>query len=69
MTDITVAELMSRMPKPFVRRLKGVNTVIQYHLNGAEGGDWIIRIQDGQCTVVEGVAENPNVTLAMSPGL
>ena len=64
MTDITVAELMSRMPKAFrPEAAEGVNTVIQYHLNGAEGGDWIVRIQDGQCTVVEGVAENPNVTL------
>ena len=49
MTDITVAELMSRMPKASrPEAAEGVNAVIQYHLNGPEGGDWIIRIQDGQ---------------------
>jgi putative sterol carrier protein len=40
-----------------------VDTTLQYHLTGEEGGDWIVRIQDGQCSVAEGVAENPNMTL------
>ena len=64
MTDITVAELMSKMPKAFrPEEAQGVDTTLQYHLTGDEGGDWIVRIQDGQCTVADGIAENPNVTL------
>ncbi len=64
MTDISVSDLMSRMPRAFKpENAEGVNTVLQYHLTGDEGGDWIVTIKDGQCQVVEGVAENPNMTL------
>jgi putative sterol carrier protein len=64
MSDITVNQLMERMPKAFMpEKAEGVDAVIQYHLTGEEAGDWIVTIQDGQCTVAEGVAENPNMTL------
>jgi putative sterol carrier protein len=42
---------------------EGVNAVIQYKLTGEGGGDFIITIKDGKCTVAEGIVENPNVTL------
>ena len=64
MTEITVQELMNRMPKAFMpEKAEGVDTVIQYHLTGDEGGDWIITIKDGKCTVEPGVAQNPKMTL------
>lgn len=64
MTDLTVSDLMSRMPRAFKpENAEGVNTVLQYHLTGEEGGDWIVTIKDGVCQVVEGVAEEPNMTL------
>jgi putative sterol carrier protein len=64
MSDITIDQLMHRMPKAFMPdRAEGVNAVIQYHLTGEEAGDWVVRIQDGQCTVEQGVAENPNMTM------
>jgi putative sterol carrier protein len=64
MSDITVQELMTRMPRAFKpENAEGVDTVLQYHLTGEEGGDWIVTIKDGQCQVVEGVAEAPNMTL------
>jgi putative sterol carrier protein len=62
--DITVQELMKRMPRAFrPEKAQGVDTVLQFHLTGEGGGDWIATIKDGQCTVVEGVAENPDMTL------
>ncbi len=64
MSEITVKELMERMPKAFLpEKAKGVEAVIQYRLTGEEGGEWIVTIKDGQCTVEEGVAENPTLTL------
>ena len=64
MTDLTLPELMERHPAAFKpEAAQGVDTTLQYHLTGAEGGDWIVRIKDGQCTVTQGVAENPNMTL------
>ncbi len=64
MSDITVKDLMERMPKAFLpEKAVGVDAVIQYHLTGEEGGDWVVTIRDGQCTVEEGTAENPRLTL------
>jgi putative sterol carrier protein len=52
------------MPRAFIpSAAEGLGATIQYHLTGEEGGDWIVRIQDGQCTVTEGTAESPNLTL------
>lgn len=64
MSEITVEELMNRMPKAFMpAKAEGVDAVIQYHLSGEEGGDWVVTIRDQQCTVEEGTTENPTMTL------
>jgi putative sterol carrier protein len=65
MTDeITVQELMNRMPKAFKPEMAaGVDAVIQYHLTGNEGGDWIIEVQNGSIDVKPGVHPSPKVTL------
>jgi putative sterol carrier protein len=62
--DITVQELMNRMPKAFKpEAATGVNAVVQYHLTGNEGGDWVIDIHDTTIDVKPGTAPNPKVTL------
>lgn len=64
MAEITVAELMNRMPKAFLpENAVGVDAIIQYHLSGEEGGDWIVTIRDLKCSVEPGVATNPTMTL------
>ena len=64
MSDITVQELMNRMPGAFLpEAAKGINATIQYHLSGAEGGEWVVTIGDGKCTVVPGTIENATMTL------
>jgi putative sterol carrier protein len=64
MSELTLEELMSRMPKAFQpEKAEGVEAVVQYKLTGEEGGDWVITIADGACTVVEGETENPKMTL------
>lgn len=37
--------------------------MIQYHLTGEEGGDYIVTIKDDTCKVEEGVTEDPTMTL------
>ncbi|MEA3441078.1 MAG: SCP2 sterol-binding domain-containing protein [Chloroflexota bacterium] len=65
MTDYTMAELVKNHEKAFKPdAAEGVDAVIQYKLTGDEGGDWIITIHEGECTTAEGVAENPNMTMA-----
>ena len=64
MSDHTVRELIFNHEKAFrAEKAAGVEAVIQYHLTGEEGGDYIITIKDGTCTVSEGTAENPTMTL------
>lgn len=40
-----------------------MEAVIQYHLTGDEGGDFIINITDGVCKVDVGTADAPTMTL------
>ncbi len=64
MSEITVEQLVRNHEKAFKpEAAEGVDAVIQYHLTGDEGGDWIITIREGKCIVAPGVAENPKMTL------
>jgi putative sterol carrier protein len=64
MSDISVAQLVRNHEKAFKPEVaEGVQAVIQYHLTGEGGGDWIVTIAEGQCKVAEGQAENPKMTL------
>lgn len=64
MTDISVKQMVFNHEKAFIpSAAEGVDAVIQYRLTGEEGGDYIITIKEGKCTVVEGIVENPLVTL------
>jgi putative sterol carrier protein len=61
---LTIAKLMELMPKAFLPEKAGnVEAVIQYHLQGDQGGDWVIRIGGGACRVKPGTAEAPTLTL------
>lgn len=64
MADFTVEQLVRNHEKAFMPdKAVGVNAVIQYHLTGDEGGDWIVTIKDGACKVAPGTAEKPTMTL------
>lgn len=64
MTDISVQQLIRNHERAFKpEAAEGVDAIIQYHLTGEDGGDWIINIHEGKCTVSEGVAETPKMTL------
>jgi putative sterol carrier protein len=64
MTEYTVKELIFNHEKAFMPdKAAGLDAVIQYHLTGDEGGDYIITIKDDKCSVAEGTAEDPVMTL------
>jgi putative sterol carrier protein len=64
MSDVTIQQLMDAMPGAFMpEKAQGVNSVVQYHLTGSGGGDWVIRIQNGTCSVEKGTYASPNLTL------
>lgn len=64
MSDFTVKELIFNHEKAFrADKATGVEAVIQYHLTGDEGGDFVINIKDGACTVEEGTTDQATMTL------
>jgi putative sterol carrier protein len=63
----TVKEIFDQMPSRFrPDRATGTNAVVQYDIGGEGGGTWHAVIKDGTCTVKEGAAQNPNLTLQVS---
>ena len=45
---------------------KDADVVYQFNLSGDGGGQFAVAIKHGGCTVQEGVAENPDVTISAS---
>ena len=65
MSEWTVKQLVFNHEKAFRPEVaEGVEAVIQYKLTGEEAGDYIITIKDDKCSVAEGIAENPTMTLS-----
>ena len=64
MAEYTVKELVFNHEKAFLpEKAAGLEAIVQYHLTGDEGGDFIIQIGDDKCSVTEGVAEDPVMTM------
>jgi len=64
MTEYTVKELVFNHEKAFIpEKAAGLEAIVQYHLTGDDGGDFIINIKDDKCSVSEGVAEDPVMTM------
>jgi putative sterol carrier protein len=63
----TVQESFAAMPGRFrPDKASGTSAVIQYDISGDGGGTWNAVIKDGACTVNQGSAATPNLTLSIS---
>jgi putative sterol carrier protein len=63
----TVKETFDAMSGRFrADKATGTNATIQYDISGDGGGTWHAVIKDGACTVGEGAAQNPNLTLQIA---
>ena len=64
MAEYTVKELVYKHEKAFMpEKAAGLEAIVQYHLTGAEGGDYIITIGNDTCSVSEGVSVDPIMTM------
>ena len=62
----TVKETLEAMPARFkADRAQGVKAVIQYDITGEGGGTFHVTIADGKCSLAEGPATSPSLTLIM----
>src|SRR5918992_372908 len=63
----TVQETFAAMPGRFrPDKASGTSATIQYDVSGEGGGTWHAVIKDGACTVTQGPATQPNLTLQIA---
>jgi putative sterol carrier protein len=64
MADLTPRDIITHMPAAFVpAKADGVSADVQLHLTGDQGGDWVVSVRSGQCTVTQGTVANPKLNL------
>lgn len=64
MTEMDVSKIMMEIPKHFNPELaKGVSGTIQCVFSGEQASNWVIAIVDQVCTVKEGRADDPDLTI------
>lgn len=64
MSEIDVRQTMLDIPNHFnAAKAKGVSGVVQCVFSGDQASDWMIQIEDQQCQVEEGRADNPDLTI------
>ncbi len=62
MSEISIQSIMDRLCGAFVpERAEGIDQTIQFQLNGDQGGDWVITIQNQTCKVEPGTIPNPTL--------
>ncbi len=60
----SIEQLMQQMPEAFLPAKAGnVNAVVQFNLTGEGGGNYVVSIADGKCTVAQGTTPTPNATV------
>ena len=60
----TCADIFNEMPNRFNGEAAGDwSTTIQFNVGGDGGGDWVLKVADGKCTVDEGTTEEPVATV------
>ncbi|MCB8943828.1 MAG: SCP2 sterol-binding domain-containing protein [Ardenticatenaceae bacterium] len=63
---LTAADIFKQMPQQFdASKAKNANFSIQFDLSGDNGGQWFVKIADGQCDTGEGSIDNPKATIRM----
>ena len=64
MDETNVGEVMKSIPDHFVpEKARGLSAVIQCQFSGNQSSNWIIEIEDQKCKVIEGVADDPDLTI------
>jgi putative sterol carrier protein len=55
-----------KLPETFDgSKAAGLTAVVQFVIQGDNGGDWYMSIRDGKLDVGRGIAESPHITLTM----
>lgn len=67
MTELSCQDFFTGLEGRFDADKAGqLEAVFQFELLGQEGGQWAVEVAGGACKVIEGRAEDPNLTATMS---
>ena len=65
MPDPTISEFMARLGVAFnPEKAAGIDAAIQLKLTGAQSADWVATIKDAKCTLSQGTAAAPKLTVS-----
>ena len=65
----SASEIFESMPKVFDAAKAGdMNATVQFDLTGEGGGQWVVVVADGTCSVNEGQTDSPTATIRMDAG-
>ena len=63
----TPADIFAKTPQNFIaEKAGGMNAAVAFDLSGENGGQWTVIINNGTCTVEEGIADNADATISMT---
>ena len=69
MADPRIDEFMSRMAEAFIpEKAVGLDATIQLNLTGDHAGEWNLVIKNSQCTLAQGTAPAPKLTVTADSG-
>ena len=65
----TPAELFAKTAENLIAdKASGINAAVAFDLSGPEGGQWTVKIANGNCAVEDGLADGADATISMEGG-
>ena len=60
-------EIFKAMPNGFDPEAAGDwESIVNYKITGDDGGEWVVEVKDGSCSIEEGSNDTPSATLEAS---
>ena len=64
MESESMVKLMEQLQSAFIpEKSAGMKGNFQCHITGVENGDWVMRVESGQCWITPGEVQQPRATL------
>lgn len=65
----TVDQVFEEMEQSFRSdEAQGLDSTIQFHITGEDGGDWYVHVEWENCEITRGKTPEPDTTVSMSSG-
>ena len=70
MQNLTIKEMFEKLPELFqANKASTASGVVQFSISGDGGGEWVVRIQDGKCSVTPGNEREVDLSVSADAAL